>query len=62
MTLREWLSLLLVFLIGLGGLFYASAPDSGTRYGIGLVVFGAAVVYAFVLLKQHFDRIDAGRH
>lgn len=62
MTLREWMTLLLTTLVGLGGLFYASALGSGAGYGIGLVVFGAAVVYAFKLLKQHFDRIDAGGH
>lgn len=62
MTGREWVSLLVVLLVGLGGLFYASAPHSGASYGIGLIVFGATVVCGFVLLKRHFDRVDAERH
>ena len=60
MTLREWLTLLVVTLVGLAALFYASGPRAGAGYGIGLVVFGAAVIYAFVLLRQHFDRADTG--
>lgn len=62
MTLREWLLLLITFLIGLGALFYASGPRAGAAYGIGLVVFGVAVIYGFALVKQHFDRVDAERH
>ena len=62
MTLREWLLLLLTFVVGMGALFYASEPRAGAAYGIGLVVFGVAVIYAFRLIKQYFDRIDAGRH
>ncbi len=62
MTLRESLRLILVTLVGLGGLFYAAIPDGGSSYGIGLVVFGAALIYGFVLVKQHFDRIDSERH
>ena len=62
MTLRQWVLLLITLLVGLAALFYASGPRAGAAYGIGLVVFGVAVIYAFVLLKQHFDRIDAERH
>lgn len=59
MSLREWLMLLLAILVGLGGLFYASAPDAGAAYGIGLVVFGVAVIYGFMVVKRHFDEADA---
>ena len=62
MALREWLLLLITFLVGLGALFYASGPRAGAAYGIGLVVFGVAVIYAFRLIKQHFDRVDGERH
>ena len=61
MMLREWLTLLLTVLVGLGGLFYASAPGADAAYGIGLVVAGAATIYGFMQIKQHFDRIDAER-
>lgn len=59
MTLKEWLMLLATFLVGMGALFWASGSRGGTAYGVGLVVFGVAVIYAFRLIKEHFDRIDA---
>jgi hypothetical protein len=62
MPLTQWLLLLLTSLVGIIGLFIASGAGGGTAYGIGLLVFAAAVVYAFFLLKRHFDCIDAERH
>jgi hypothetical protein len=62
MELRGWLLLIITTIIGLGGLFYAATPNAGPSYGIGLAVFGAAIVFAFAQIKQYFDRIDAGRH
>lgn len=59
MTLKEWLMLLATFLVGMGALFWASGSHDGPAYGVGLVVFGLAVIYAFRLIKEHFDRIDA---
>lgn len=60
MTLKEWLMLLVTFVVGMGALFWAAGSRGGTAYGIGLVVFGVAAIYAFMQIKQHFDRIDAG--
>ena len=58
MELNEWLMLLLATLVGIGGLYLASSAGQGTAYTIGLVVFVAAVGYAFYLIKRHFDRIE----
>ena len=62
MSLMQWVVLLITCLVGIFGLFLAADAGSGTLYGIGLLVFVAAVVYAFVLVKQYFDRLDAARH
>jgi len=62
MSLKQWLILLIVCLVGLVGLFVAADAGDGTPYGLGLLVFVAAVIYAFALVKWHFDRLDAERH
>jgi len=62
MPLTQWLLLLMACLLGILGLFLAADAGEGTLYGIGLLVFAAAVVYAFALVKRHFDRLDAERH
>jgi hypothetical protein len=62
MTIREWLLLIATIVVGLGGLFFASSPGGGVSYGLGLAIFGAAIVCAVMLIKQYFDRLDAGRH
>jgi uncharacterized membrane protein YdbT with pleckstrin-like domain len=62
MSLRQWLSLLVACLLALVGLFVAADAGQGTLYGFGLLVFVAAVVYAFALVKWYFDRLDAERH
>jgi hypothetical protein len=62
MSLTQWVMLLITCLIGIFGLFLAAGTGSGTFYGIGLLLFAAAVVYAFALVKQYFDRLDAQRH
>jgi hypothetical protein len=54
--------LLLTCLVGVDALFVASEVGSRAVYGIGLLVFAVAVVYAFVQVKRHFDRLDAERH
>jgi len=59
-AIGEWLVLLLMVVLGIGGLLYA-ASDDGTPYTIGLMVFVGAVVYAFIFIKQHFDRVDGLR-
>jgi 1,4-dihydroxy-2-naphthoate octaprenyltransferase len=62
MSLRQWLLLLLTCLVGVDALFVAAEVGSAAVYGIGLLVFAAAVVYAFVQVKWRFDRLDAERH
>jgi hypothetical protein len=62
MSLRQWLLLLITCLVAIFGLFLAANASEATFYGIGLLGFAAAVVYGFVLVKQHFDRLDAERH
>jgi hypothetical protein len=62
MSLRQWLVLLLTCLVGIDALFVASGAGSGAVYGIALLVFAAAVVYAFAQVKWYFDRLDAERH
>jgi len=54
--------LLLTCLVGILGLFLAADAGEGTLYGIGLLMFAAAVVHAFALVKRHFDRLDGERH
>jgi len=62
MSLTQWLLLLLTCLVGILGLFLAADAGEGTLYGIGLLMFAAAVVHAFALVKRHFDRLDGERH
>ncbi len=62
MELNEWLVLVVLTLVAIGGLLFAAGSAGGTESGFGLLVAAAAVAGAFVRIKQHFDRIDAGRH
>lgn len=62
MELNEWLVLLLLTLVGIGGLLFAAGSAGGVASEFGLLVTVAAVAGAFVRIKQYFDRIDAGRH
>lgn len=62
MPLKQWLLLLGACLVGLGGLFVAAGAGEGAMYGIGLLVFVAAVLCAFALVKCYFDHLDAERH
>jgi hypothetical protein len=62
MSLMQCVLLLITCLVGVVGLFVAADAGSGTFYGVGLLVFAAAVVYAFILVKQYFDHFDAGGH
>jgi hypothetical protein len=61
MELNEWLVLVLLTLVAIAGLLFASGA-TGAQAGFGMLVAAAAVVGAFVRIKQYFDRIDAGRH
>ncbi len=62
MPLTQWLLLLMSCLVGIAGLFLAADAGEGTLYAVGLLLFAAAVVCAFALVKRHFDRLDAERH
>jgi hypothetical protein len=59
-SIGEWLVLALACGAGIIGLLLASGGE-GTLYVLGLVLFVAAVIYAFVLIKRYFDRLDRAR-
>jgi hypothetical protein len=60
MTLGQLFVLALATVVGIAGLFLAAASGGGASNCIGLAIFVVSVAYAFVLIKRHFDRIDAG--
>jgi hypothetical protein len=60
MELNEWLVLVLLTLVAIGGLLFASG-GGGTGTTIGMLVTVAAVVAAFYRIKQYFDRTE-GHH
>lgn len=62
MELNEWLVLVLLTLVTIGGLLFASGSDGGPQSMFGWVVAVAAVAGIFWRVKQYFDRVDAGRH
>jgi hypothetical protein len=43
------------------GLFIAASGSDGNPYAIGMGLFVAGLAYAFLLIKQYFDRIDGIR-
>ena len=46
-------------LIGLVGLAFASRAHDDGIYLFGLILFAFAIVMNFMLLKRHFDEVDA---
>ena len=40
------------------GLLVAASDGQGTTYTIGVMLFVAAVIYAFYLVRRYFDRAD----
>ena len=49
--------------MGIAGLLLAASHgEGGTIYALGLGLFTAAVIYAFLLIKRHFDRIEQVQH
>jgi membrane protein implicated in regulation of membrane protease activity len=62
MAIGEWFVLALACAAGVIGLLLAASNDGGGTYHIGLGLFIVAVVYAFVFIKRHFDRIDRTPH
>ncbi len=63
MELREWLVLFLTCVAAIAGLLIAaSAEGEGNTYALGLGLFVAAVIYGFLFLKWHFDRLERVSH
>ena len=62
MEINEWLVLVLLTLVAIAGLVFASAAAGGMQSTIGMLVAVAAVVGIFYRVKQYFDRLDATRH
>jgi hypothetical protein len=61
-SVQQWFILLLTCLVAIFGLFVAAGSEQGTMYAFGLLLFAAAVIYAFRQVKLYFDRIDQLRH
>ena len=57
MSLVQWLVLVVTCVIGVAGLLIASSGGENS-YALGLMLFVGAVIYVFIQIKQHFDRID----
>jgi tellurite resistance protein TehA-like permease len=49
-------------LIALVGLAAAAAAQETALSVFGLALFGFGVLFAFFLVKRHFDAADAARH
>jgi drug/metabolite transporter (DMT)-like permease len=62
MELNEWLVLVLLTLVGIFALVFASNGEGGMQSTIGLLIAAAAVVGIFYRVKQYFDRVDASHH
>jgi hypothetical protein len=49
--------------VGIAGLLLAASHnEGGTIYALGLGLFTAAIIYVFLLIKWHFDRIEQVQH
>ena len=62
MALNEWLLLVVLTLVAIGGLLFAAGSAGMAASLLGWLVAVAAVVGTFWRVKQYFDRADAGRH
>jgi hypothetical protein len=61
-SVQQWFVFLLTCVVAIFGLFVAAGSEQGTMYAFGLLLFAAAIVYAFRQVKQYFDRVDQARH
>ncbi len=61
MSIGEWLVLALACGAGILGLLLAASAEGKTIYALGLGLFAGAVIYAFLLVKRYFDRLDRTR-
>ena len=62
MELTDWLVLVLLTLVGIGALLFASGASGGSGSVIGLLIAAGAVCAILYRVKQYFDRVDASRH
>ena len=62
MELNEWLVLVLLTLVAICGLLFASSSAGGAEADLGWLVTIAAVAAIFYRIKQYFDRVDASHH
>jgi hypothetical protein len=60
-ALWQWFVLALACAAGIVGLLLAASDKGEATYNIGVGLFVAAVAYAFVFIKRHFDRLDLPR-
>ncbi|MGH7120631.1 MAG: hypothetical protein ACREFP_16860 [Acetobacteraceae bacterium] len=61
MGLSFWFRLAVTGAVGVVALLKASASESETASVISFLIFLAAIVYGFWLIKSAFDRTDRGR-
>jgi membrane protein implicated in regulation of membrane protease activity len=61
MELREWVVLVATIIVGILALAFASGTHDPINYTIALIVFLAAVVFAFLQVKRYFDRVERSR-
>jgi hypothetical protein len=62
MELNEWVVLVVLTLVAICALVFASLGAGSTQATIGLLIAAAAVVAIFYRVKQYFDRVDASHH
>jgi H+/Cl- antiporter ClcA len=62
MELTDWLVLVLLTLVGIAALLFASGTPGGSGSFIGMLIAAAAVGAILYRVKQYFDRVDANRH
>jgi hypothetical protein len=56
-SLGQWFVLAVTIGVGVIGLLLA-ASGGENMYALGLMLFVGAVIYAFIQVKRHFDRVD----
>jgi membrane protein implicated in regulation of membrane protease activity len=54
----EWLVLVLACGVAIVGLLLAASNPQGASYWAGLALFVAAVIYAGLVIKRYFDRVE----
>jgi hypothetical protein len=57
-SIRQWFVFAVTCGVGVIGLLIAASGGEGNSYAVGLMLFVGAVIYAFIQIKRHFDRID----